>query len=564
MSYALQVFVSSTCHDLRDLRAAIKAWLTQLGLIPLMSDESGFPHIDGMPPYATCLRALEECPLVIVVIDRRYGDSFQDWGPYPQFAGCSPTHAELRHGLDLGKRVLVYVHDDVWNFYEVWRKNRHAFETAAPKGLDEATLRMLHELKQRDPVPWMAHFSDVAELQQSLSAEFVNQLYTHLHEREKQTADLASYLLEKIVEAAPEVRERIAAGLDPNLVTERDTLRDQLCALEQELEKTRGTSQEHILDLDREKTDIQARLDAVTQRLNQTSLLLARAAMKDASWLTFVRTTMMPRQPGRVPFHNSREVALRGYHAASGNCQKPVLQEVTWSPLEYVEGGLHRGYRAGIIFRGSNFVPGATTTYRRRGEGLPAGQSDYFWRLPNIYFGDYLEIATGDEPLEVPLSWRDYEFQVQNPDGVKSEWAAFTYPFNDRLLDQVRRDSLEQGKTLLVAGKAAEAIEPLRKAYVFADRMLGVRHSETLSAKAIWEEARAKAALAKLRFREGARLRVSAGPHAGKSGIVERLLLNHLHAYVIQPQEGEAFQAADDQVDNVAGLPDQHKNPPGA
>jgi hypothetical protein len=125
-------------------------------------------------------------------------------------------------------------------------------------------------------------------------------------------------------------------------------------------------------------------------------------------------------------------------------------------------------------------------------------------------------------------------------------------PLDDVLLDQVRRNSLEQGKKLLVAGKAAEAIEPLRKAYVFADRMLGVQHSETLSAKAIWEEARDKAALAKLRFREGARLKVSSGPHASQSGIVKRLLLSHLHAYVIQPEEGEAFQAADDQVEAIA------------
>ena len=249
VSYVLQVFVSSTCYELRDLRAAVRAWLKQLGLAPLMSDEGGFPHVDGMPPYATCLRALEECPLVIVVIDRRYGASFQDWGPYPQFAGCSPTHAELRHALDLGKRVLVYVHDDVWNFYEVWRKNEQAFETTAPQGLDEATLRILHELKQRNPVPWMAHFADVAELLQSLNAEFVNQLYTHLREREKQTADLAGYLLEKIGEAAPEVRESITAGLNPDLVIDRNRLRDQLSVIEQELEKTKGASQERILEL---------------------------------------------------------------------------------------------------------------------------------------------------------------------------------------------------------------------------------------------------------------------------------------------------------------------------
>src|SRR5580658_9538797 len=39
MSYALQVFVSSTCYDLRDLRAAVRNWLEQFRLTPLMSDE---------------------------------------------------------------------------------------------------------------------------------------------------------------------------------------------------------------------------------------------------------------------------------------------------------------------------------------------------------------------------------------------------------------------------------------------------------------------------------------------------------------------------------------------
>jgi hypothetical protein len=358
VSYALQVFVSSTCYDLRDLRAGVRRWLKELGLTPLMSDENGFPHVDGMPPYATCLRALEECPLVIGVIDRRYGTRFEDWGPYPQFAGCAPTHAELRHALDLGKRALIYIHDDVWNFYEVWRKNRGAFATAAPQGLDEATLLMIHELKKRDPVPWMAHFSDVADLQESLNGEFVNQLYGHLRDREKQTADLAGYLLEKIVEAAPEVRDKIVAGLSPDLVVDRDALGDQLARIEAELEAERGTSQERIRELEGERAEAQSRFDSVSQQLNQTSLLLARSAMKDASWLSFVRQTMMPKQPGRVPFHNSAEVALRGYHAAAGNRVVPVLREVTWSPLAYSEGGLHRGYRAGIIFHGDNFVPG--------------------------------------------------------------------------------------------------------------------------------------------------------------------------------------------------------------
>jgi hypothetical protein len=552
MSYALQVFVSSTCYELRDLRAAIREWLTHLGLTPMMSDEGGFPHVDGMPPYATCLRVLEECPLVIGVIDRRYGKSFDDWGPYPQFRGCSPTHAELRHALDLGKRALVYIHDDLWNFYEVWRKNPDAFKSAAPHGLEVATLKMLHELKLRSPSPWLGRFADVVELQRSLNREFVNQLYGQLRDSEKQTVDSASYLLEKIVEAAPEVRERIAAGLNPSLVMDRESLQQRLDMIEGELDKTKGATQEKISGLEREKNDIQTRLNAVTQQLGRASLLLARAAMKDASWFDFVRRTMMPRQPGRVPFHNSAEVALRGFHAAAGGRQKPMLREVTWSKLQYVEGGLHRGYKAGIIFKGGMFTPGVTWTQRRRGEtGPPTGNNDYFWRLPNIYFGDYLEVSCADDAVEGPLSWRDCEFQVKNPEGRTSDWVLFTYPFDDELLMRIRSGSLQKGNELLAAGKAAEAVEPLRRAYVFSDRMLGVEHEETLRAKSIWERARDEAALAKLRFRVSEELTVTAGPHAGKRGVVVKLLLNHLHAYLIKPAVGDEFQASDAQVDRA-------------
>jgi hypothetical protein len=301
-----------------------------------------------------------------------------------------------------------------------------------------------------------------------------------------------------------------------------------------------------------EKSKVESQLNAVTAQLRQSSLLLAQAAMKDVSWLDLIRRTMMPKQPGRVPFHNWREVALRGYKSG-GAGEKPYLREVTWSKLDYSESGLHRGFHAGVIFKGSMFVPGITFTHRRRGEtGPPPGNDDYIWRLPNTYFGDYLELsAAADEP-ESPLSWRDYEFQVKNPEGQTSEWVLFTYPFDDTQLTRMRLEFLREGTQLLMAGRAAEAIEPLRKAYVFADRMLGIENTKTLEAKAIWEKARDEAALAKLRFRPGVILDVIAGPHAGKQGEILKLMLNHLHAYHLRTKSGEEFLVADDQVEQVS------------
>lgn len=83
---------------------------------------------------------------------------------------------------------------------------------------------------------------------------------------------------------------------------------------------------------------------------------------------------------------------------------------------------------------------------------------------------------------------------------------------------------------------------------VYAQGLFGWGNEQHRSIQAFWNRALDQAALDKLRFREGALLRIVAGPHAGKSGKVERILTRHLHAYVIGLEGHEPVQAADNQV----------------
>jgi hypothetical protein len=52
---------------------------------------------------------MDECTMVIGVIERQYGTPFDDWGPFPQYKELASTHAELHHALNTGERVLIYV-----------------------------------------------------------------------------------------------------------------------------------------------------------------------------------------------------------------------------------------------------------------------------------------------------------------------------------------------------------------------------------------------------------------------------------------------------------------------
>jgi hypothetical protein len=361
-------------------------------------------------------------------------------------------------------------------------------------------------------------------------------------------------LMERLQDLDPELRRKVVEQTDPSLVQRVDELKAQQSVLEKQLLDAQVSSREQVNELEAKAARLGSDLEEAQSSLTSTHLALMSAAVKDLSWLTAIRTRMMPKQPGRVPFHHSKEVAMRGYKASAGGQRVvPVLKEVTWSRVPDTENGLHRGYKAAIVFKGEDFVPGVVVAHRRRSEfGVPSDGGHLYWQLPTIYFGDYLELASSDNEPEAQLSWRGYEFQLKNPEGHVSEWVLFTYPFNDALLENIRVESIKKGMALLDTGKAVEAVEPLRKAWVFSDRMLGMQAEATLKIKALWDRAIDEAALSKLRFRAGDMLRVISGPHAGVTGTVEKLKLRHVHAYVITPANGgESIQASDAQVEKT-------------
>lgn len=368
--------------------------------------------------------------------------------------------------------------------------------------------------------------------------------------RAERDAETIRFLIERIYELAPDLRQEITAQLNPGLATQVEQLSSRLSHVTEQLAAASSSSEATIERLTQEQAELRASLDSAQKRAAAAQTTLAMAAMRDANWLTHIRMTLMPKQPGRAPFHNDAEVALRGYHCSNLRESTPTLRQVTWSKLPTTEGGLHRGYPAGLVFRGSQFAPGVTFASRKVGEvSPPTGRPDYWFRLPNIYWGDYLEVATHEDELESPLSYRDIEFCVRNPNGKQSDWVRFSYPFDDAQALRVYREARVRGESLMAAEKFSDAVEPLRKAWVLS-RHLPIPEDERREAERIWNEAIDKRSLARLRFREGARLRIVDGPHAGKSGVVAQLALRHVHAYFLTVEgHPQPIAAADNQVE---------------
>lgn len=549
MANTLSVFVSSS-HELRDLRASVRDFLRSLEINPQLSEDPGFPRISGDKPYVTCLRTLGECPLVIGLLERRCGPPLTDWSPFSEYDGLRATHAELRHALKSNKKLLLYIHESTLTAYRQWKSDQSGYASLdGNQGAEVATLELVDELLSYDPAPFYEKFNDASEVLTSLKRNLLNEIYASLKDQEAQNRNRAEYLMEKILSAAPEIRAEIQTQLNPDITKELHKLKEDRDELEKQLTSAQQQSQTSLDTLRREKESLDLRIADLQKQSKSAEMMLTMAAVRDAQWLHIVRTTLMPQQDGRVPFHNSAEIALRGYKTAGGRA-KPILVEVTWSRLPDRENNLHRGYKAGLIFQGSEFTPGIVWTSRRRGEtGPPPGNTEYFWRLPSTYFGDYLEVPSSEDEAEGPLNYRDYEFQCRNPEGQTSEWIMFSYPFDDAKLLNLARQSADEGRRLVGLGDNKGAIEPLRKAMVFVDRISGLDALETVTLRREWNAALDNATLDKLRFQIGTRVRVVTGEHSGKSGMIQSFGLRQIKPYWILTGDGSMIAAADGEVE---------------
>lgn len=540
----LEIFVSSACYELRDLRASIKAFLEGLGIKPMLSDDTGFPDYPGVSPYVSCLKVLEDCPMAIGVIERHYGAKFADWAPYAQYAGLSPTHAELRHALATKKRLRVYVHQGTLAVYEQWRKNRDK-GIVFQNGLSEDTLLLIEELKRHKPAPWIEGYDDASSILESLKKVLISEIYQSLMEQQKQNEDAAQYLLKKIFEVSPEVRTKVEAGVSAELVEAVTDLKSQLADLEAKA-KTEGEASKAAIEfLNSDKKALGEKIRVKEAQVAAAMLTLVRAATKDAGWLKLIRTRMMDKQPGRVPFHNDEEVALRGYHCSNLRDAEPRLARVTWKALPLSEGGLSRGYKAAIVFEGGGFAPGIVFASRPKGSGVSPSR----WQSPNAYFGDYLEVSTGSDPIESPLSYKDVEFCVRNPNGKSSQWVEFSHPFDLPALARIVDESARTGKQLLAERKYREAVEPLRKAYSISVRLNGDAHDLTRELHTLHETALDQRTLVGLRFKPGTKVRVVAGANKGREGVIEEIKTRFASPYQIKDGETPQFFATDSEVE---------------
>ena len=109
-----RIFVSSTIYDFKDLRSALKYWLSGIGFEVRMSERNDFGKDSSQNSYQACLDSIRECDYYILFIGSRAG------GMYSTNPKITITQMEYRYACKLAeqgiiKRIIIFVRQSIWD-----------------------------------------------------------------------------------------------------------------------------------------------------------------------------------------------------------------------------------------------------------------------------------------------------------------------------------------------------------------------------------------------------------------------------------------------------------------
>lgn len=174
----MNVFISSTCFDLIDLRQELKQFLKSKGLNPIMSDEldTEFRTPGDQNSIETCLVNLRNSDVIVVILSKRYGPSLHKAG----FEDVSATHLEYKEAVKLKKKLLVFVRDRLegeMNAFRKAKKNPAVLSWIEPKDVKIFEIIDEHKKLANDTKNnWYWLFKSSVDIKTRLEIEFSAQI----------------------------------------------------------------------------------------------------------------------------------------------------------------------------------------------------------------------------------------------------------------------------------------------------------------------------------------------------------------------------------------------------
>lgn len=195
----LNIFISSTCFDLSQIRQDLSAAISRLGHKPLMSESISFPINPSRSNEENCIATVrDEADIFVLIIGSRYG--------YKLDTGKSITNTEYLAAVEKGIPIYTFTLKQMMSIYPIWENNPDANFTSVVD--DNKIFEFIKDVRYKSN-RWNFPFENANDiiytLQEQLSILFKQTLKTqHKYEmvgfpsiQQKVSASAYRYLVEK-------------------------------------------------------------------------------------------------------------------------------------------------------------------------------------------------------------------------------------------------------------------------------------------------------------------------------------------------------------------------------
>ena len=250
--YSFPIFISSTDYNLKDFRAELARFLTELGYRPILSSAEGFPdNSPKLEPWESCLPVLDKTFVVILVIDGKYGTRLP-WPNFKEFFGdvkAAPTHGEYLFTHKRNKRMLVFIRREVMTYYQSYRQalknyngneeeTRSVLAKTLPDYVELDTLKFIDQVKTTKPIPWIKEFNDITDVKKEVQKKMLNELAEIFLVKDMHLQTVIEVFNKLLDTLQPEEQKKVLGKV--NVTKEFMDVVEKVQQLTKDLEETKG------------------------------------------------------------------------------------------------------------------------------------------------------------------------------------------------------------------------------------------------------------------------------------------------------------------------------------
>src|SRR3989454_1204763 len=157
-----RTFVSSTCLDLKDARAALESHLSILGHEPLLSDTLTFGVTPSKHSHQACLDQVDNADYFILVIGGRHGGTYIG-------SERSITNEEYRRAMKRQIPVMIFVSEEVDVAARIYRKNPKA--DVSDMVDDTRIFDFVDLVRSESRDNWVRLYKNVEDIKRAITAQ---------------------------------------------------------------------------------------------------------------------------------------------------------------------------------------------------------------------------------------------------------------------------------------------------------------------------------------------------------------------------------------------------------